>query len=256
MAQPLILVTSDQKSFDGYLWSATPIQYLDAVAAVAGGVPVQVPALDEPVDVDVLLDRADGVLLTGSRSNVHPTHYGEEVTEEAEPFDPARDAVSIRLIRRALDRGVPLLAVCRGLQELNVALGGTLHPAIHNLPERMDHRAPESDDNAVRFQLRHDVRLDPEGDLAGIVGETTVHVNSLHRQGILTLAAPLKVEARAEDGTIEAVRVEGAKSFAYGVQWHPEFWARTDPPSRRLFEAFGAAARGYLAGRTRIGSAA
>lgn len=256
MAQPLILVTSDQKTFDGYLWSATPIQYLDAVAAVAGGVPVQVPSLDEPVDVDVLLDRADGVLLTGSRSNVHPSHYGEDATEEAAPFDPARDAVTIRLIRRTLERGVPLLAVCRGLQELNVALGGKLHPAIHSLPDRMDHRAPESDDNAVRFGLRHDVALDPAGDLAGIIGDTTVHVNSLHRQGILTLADGLAVEARAADGTIEAVRVDGAKAFAYGVQWHPEFWARTDPPSRRLFEAFGEAARGYLATRGQLGSAA
>ena len=214
MSAPLILVTSDQRSFDKYVWAATPTQYLEAVTQVAQGVPVIVPALDQPLDVDALLDRADGVL---------------------------------KLIARAIDRGVPLLAICRGMQELNAALGGTLHPAVHAIPGRMDHRPPEADDNAERFKLRHAVDLVPDGELAGIIGETCFMVNSLHRQAMFTLPDRLVVEATAPDGTIEAVRVKDAPAFAFAVQWHPEFWARTDPPSRRLFEAFGDAARAYAA---------
>lgn len=249
VALPFILVTSDQRAFDAYVWSATPAQYLDAVSDVAGGVPAQVPALDRPLDVDALLERADGVLATGSRSNVHPSRYGEAATEEAEPFDVARDAMSLPLIKGAVARGIPLLAVCRGMQELNVAFGGSLHPAVHALPDRMDHRPPEAEDNDVRFALAHEVDLDPAGALAAIVGETRIKVNSLHRQGIDRLADRLVAEGHAPDGTIEAVRVVDAPGFAIGVQWHPEYWARTDLPSQRLFQAFGAAARAYCAAR-------
>ncbi|MDQ0316581.1 gamma-glutamyl-gamma-aminobutyrate hydrolase family protein [Amorphus orientalis] len=245
MSKPLILVTSDQRSFDNFVWSATQTQYLEAVSTVAGGVPVQVPAIDRPVDVETLLDRADGLFVTGSRSNVHPSRYGGSATEEAEPYDLARDQVTLPLIRGALARGLPLLAVCRGLQELNVALGGTLHPALHSLSGRFDHRSPDSTDNKVRFKLSHQVDVVPGSQLAEIVGETTFMVNSLHRQGIFTLADGLVVEATAPDGTIEAVRVADARGFAVAVQWHPEFWAETDPPSRRIFEAFGAAARRF-----------
>lgn len=256
MSAPLILVTSDQRSFDKYVWAATPTQYLEAVAQVAGGVPVIVPTLDKPLNVDDLLDRADGVVATGSRSNVHPSHYGGTPTEEAEPYDQARDAVSLRLIARAIERGVPLLAICRGMQELNAALGGTLHPAVHTIPGRMDHRPPEADDNAERFKLRHIVDLDPDGELAAIMGETSFMVNSLHRQAMFTLSDRLIVEATAPDGTIEAVRVRDAADFAFGVQWHPEFWARTDPPSRRLFEAFGDAARAFAARKAQAAASA
>jgi len=249
MSAPLILVTSDQRAFDKYVWVATPTQYLEAVAEVAYGVPVVVPALDDPLDVDALLDRADGVLATGSKSNVYPGCYGGSPTEEAEPYDRARDAVSLNLIARAVDRGVPMLAICRGMQELNAALGGTLHPAVHAIEGRMDHRPPEHEDNAVRFKLSHEVSLDPEGELARLIGETDFMVNSLHRQAVFALSDRLIVEGRAPDGTIEAVRVKDASAFALAVQWHPEFWARTDPPSRRLFEAFGDAARAYAAAR-------
>lgn len=250
MSAPLILVTSDQRSFDNYVWAATPTQYLEAVAQVANGVPVIVPTLDQPLDVDALLDRADGVVATGSRSNVHPSRYGGSPTEEAEPYDQARDAVSLKLIARAIERGVPLLAICRGMQELNAALGGTLHPAVHTMPGRMDHRPPEADDNAERFKLSHVVDLVPDGALAEMLGETSFMVNSLHRQAMFALSDRLVVEATAPDGTIEAVRVKDAPGFAFGVQWHPEFWARTDPPSRRLFEAFGDAARAFAAHKT------
>jgi len=246
---PLIAVPADVKSLDGYRWHAATETYLKAIAVGLGAIPLVVPALAGQIDLDALLDRVDGVLLPGSRSNVHPARYGAAATPESEPYDTDRDALTLPLIRAAIRRGVPLFAICRGMQELNVALGGTLVSELQLLPGRMDHRAPASDDPDVRFSIRQDVHLAAGGTLAGILAAETLRVNSVHRQGVGTLAPGLQVEAVAPDGTIEAVRVADAPGFAIGVQWHPEYWIESDVPSARLFAAFGRAVRAHMAAR-------
>lgn len=251
MSTPVVLVTPDVRHFQGYDWHAAPATYLEATLARAGALPLILPAFGDRLDLDAALDRVDGVVCTGSRSNVHPALYGVTPTPAMEPFDPARDATTLPLIRRAIEWAVPLLCICRGLQELNVALGGSLASEIQEETGRMDHRAPESEVQDERFAIRHPVTVTAGGCLGRIVGEGPVDVNSLHRQAIGHLAPRLKVEALAGDGTIEAVSVEGAPGFTLGVQWHPEYWAATDRTSSRIFEAFGEAAKAYAAGRGR-----
>ena len=246
---PLILVPADVRPGDGYNWHAAPETYLKALVQGSGAIPLILPSLSGDLDLDALLGRVDGVLLTGSRSNVHPERYGAPAKPETEPHDLRRDAATLPLIAATLSRGVPLFAICRGMQELNVALGGTLIAEVQEEPGRSDHRAPASDDADVRFAIRHEVAIIPGGMLAGIMDSETIRVNSLHRQAIGRLAERLVVEATAPDGTIEAVRVRDAAGFALGVEWHPEYWVRTDPPSAKLFAAFGAAVRSYRAAR-------
>ncbi|NDW07173.1 gamma-glutamyl-gamma-aminobutyrate hydrolase family protein [Jiella pacifica] len=242
---PLVAVPADVRDFQNYRWHASPDTYLKALARVAGVVPVIVPAMTSEFDIAAILDRVDGVLTTGSASNVHPARYGAEPSPSYEPFDPDRDDLTDRLIAESLNRGLPLLAICRGHQELNVAFGGTLETEIQEFDGRMDHRAITHEDQRERYATRHEVAITPGGLLASIVGPGPIRVNSLHRQAIDRLGDGLRVEASAPDGTVEAVSVAGAKSFALGVQWHPEFWAETDGPSAAIFEAFGEACRGY-----------
>ncbi len=218
--------------------------------------PLIVPSFGDRLDLEALLDTVSGVLVTGSKSNVHPSFYGGEATEANGPYDLARDATTLPLIRKAIERGVPLLAICRGIQELNVALGGSLATEIQDEDGRMDHRAPASDDQAERFAIRHAVTIKPSKCLASIFDGSEIRVNSVHRQAIGRLAPRLEIEAVAEDGTVEAVSVAGSAGFAVGVQWHPEYWAKTDDASARLFRAFGEAARTYAARRPAARSAA
>lgn len=246
---PIVAVAADVKEIDGYRWHAAADTYLRALRDGANVMPLILPSLDD-IDFDALLARVDGVLFPGSRSNVHPARYGEAESDRAKPYDPARDAVTLPLMRAAIAEGVPLFAVCRGMQELNVAAGGTLVPEVHEIAGRNDHRAPVHDDQDVRFSIRQDVDVVPGGALADILGAGTVRVNSLHRQAVGTLGADLAVEAVAPDGTVEAVSVKGARNFALGVQWHPEYWVTTDEPSRKLFAAFGDAVRKRVASRT------
>jgi len=253
--RPVIAVPADMKTFEGYRWHACAAQYLEATAHIAGAMPMIVPALGGELDYSVVLESVDGLLLTGSRSNVHPGHYGQAPTPAYEPFDEARDATALPLIRAAIERGVPMFAICRGYQELNVALGGSIITEIQEMPDRMDHRAPESTVQEERFAIRHTVAPRPGGKLAAILGDKPVMVNSLHRQAIDRLADGLDIEATAEDGTLEAVSVRDAASFALGVQWHPEYWAGSDPASRKLFEAFGTAIRDHRAARQGLRSA-
>lgn len=245
---PVILVPTDVREIDLYRWHATPEAYLTALEGVARCVPVLLPSLGRKLDLDAVLDRVDGVLLTGSRSNVHPDRYGEAASAAHEPYDPDRDDTTLHLIARTLARRKPLLAICRGHQELNVAMGGTLATEIQTLAGRRDHRAEKSDDNDVRFAIDHEIHVEPGSLLHAILGMDTVAVNSLHRQAIHRLADGLTVEAVADDGTIEAIRVTGTPAFAYGVQWHPEYWAGTDAPSTRIFEAFGKIVRADMRG--------
>ena len=246
---PVVAVAADVKDIDIYRGHAVSETYLRALVNGADALPLILPALDESTDFETLLDRVDGVLLPGSRSNVHPLRYGAPETDKTLPHDPRRDAVTLPLIKATLARGVPLFAICRGMQELNVAHGGTLIAEVQELPGRIDHRAPQSDDNDMRFAIRQDVIVEPGGVLAGILGAGTVRVNSLHRQAVDKLGAGLNVEARASDGTVEAMSITGARSFALGVQWHPEYWVGNDQPSRALFTAFGKAIRAYSEGR-------
>ncbi|WP_026380331.1 gamma-glutamyl-gamma-aminobutyrate hydrolase family protein [Afifella pfennigii] len=239
---PLILVTADVRPGDNYEWHAAAETYLRAVTSI-GALPLILPSMADRIDFDAAVEAADGVLVTGSHSNIHPRRYGRAAEAKHEPFDGQRDATTLPLIRLLLQRGVPLLAVCRGFQELNVALGGSLVAEIHEVEGRADHRSPQSEDQDTRFGLAHEVSFREGSRLRDIVGRDTIRVNSLHRQGVEHLGRGLVVEATAEDGTIEAVRVAEAASFAFGVQWHPEYWAESDPPSRAIFAAFAEAAR-------------
>jgi putative glutamine amidotransferase len=225
-------------------------RYVLAVLDGAGGLPVLVPALGARLEPGPLLERLDGLLLTGARSNVEPHHYGGGPPPEGSPRDPARDATVLPLIRAAIAAAVPLLAICRGLQELNVALGGTLHQEVHALSGRLDHRSDKSVPPPERYRDAHAVTLTAGGMLQALLdGAAEIAVNSLHGQAIDRLAPGLVVEARAQDGTIEAVRVAGAPAFALAVQWHPEWRVLDNPVSRRLFAAFGAACRARQATR-------
>ena len=246
---PLIAVSACLRSVGGHPHHTVGEKYLTAITLGAAGTPLIVPALGRALDIGELLRRVDGVALTGSLSNVHPTRYGAEPHVEAEPYDEARDATTLPLIQEALAMGVPLLAICRGFQELNVALGGTLHAEVHAVPGRDDHRAPRIDDPDQRYGPRHPVRFVPGGAFERIAGQSEVWVNSLHRQGIDRLAPGLVAEGHAPDGTIEAVRVEGAPGFALGVQWHPEYKAASNRFSLKLYRAFGDAARERMAAR-------
>ncbi len=254
---PLVGVTCCRRSAEFGTVHQAGDKYVDSVVLGAEAVPVLIPALGEALALDPLLERLDGVLVTGSPSNVEPHHYGGPPPREGNLADPARDATTLPLIRRALELGVPLFAICRGIQELNVALGGTLHQHVHELPGRRDHRSDKSRPHPERYEPVHEIHLTPGGYLQELFdGAATIPVNSLHAQGIDRLAEGLVVEAVAEDGTIEAVRVRDARAFALGVQWHPEWRVLDNPWSRRLYAAFGAAARERAAARSRHGSAA
>jgi putative glutamine amidotransferase len=201
----------------------------------------------EITDIGALLDVVDGVLLTGGRANVHPSRFGAEHHSRHEPYDTKRDDLALALAEVCVARGVPLLGICRGLQEMNVAFGGTLHPEIRELPGRVNHRMPRLEsgeihpDHAVIFGDRHDVHLVKGGAFATLMGRETIRVNSLHGQGILEPGKRIVVEGLADDGTIEAIRIADAPGFALGVQWHAEYDPQRNPVNRALFEAFGEA---------------
>lgn len=252
--KPVIAVTTDAKLIDGYRWFATIDTYLTALTGPAGCLPLMVPSLGDAIDRVSLLDRVDGLLVTGSRSNVYPSIYGSDRFEETEPHDHDRDATTLPLIRDAISRGIPVLAICRGHQELNVALGGTLASEIQTFPGREDHRSPVSDSADERFAIRQSVTLTERGTLATILdGQSegmNIEINSLHRQAIDRLGNGLVVEAKARDGTIEAVSMPNAPGFVLGIQWHPEFWASRgkDDVSLAILQAFGDEARRYADG--------
>ena len=228
-------------------------KYMRAVAEAAGGLPLTLPAFGAALDFDTVLDRFDGLLFTGSPSNVEPEHYDGAPSADGTLHDPERDATTLPLIRTAIDRGVPIFCICRGFQELNVALGGSLHQEVHRVPGRIDHRSDESEPRDVQYGPAHEVTLAEGGLLASLWPSTEVAVNSLHAQGIDRLARRLSVEATAPDGQIEAVRVNDAPSFALGVQWHPEWKVRDDPFSMAIFSAFGEATRDRAASRANAG---
>jgi putative glutamine amidotransferase len=224
---------------------------LRAVAEVAGALPLMFAGAPDVTDIPGLLDVVDGVLLTGARANVHPTRFGVEPHVRHEPYDNARDAVALAVIEECVARGVPVFGICRGLQEMNVAFGGSLHPEIREIPGRINHRMPRLEngeihpDPKVVFADRHDVHLTQNGAFARLLGRETITVNSLHGQGIDTPGPRVVIEGIAEDGTIEAIRIADAPGFALGVQWHAEYDPQLNPINRALFLAFGEAVSEY-----------
>ncbi len=201
------------------------------------------------VSIAELLDYCDGFLLTGGRPNVHPAEYGEEETPAHGTFDRHRDAVTLPLIRACVERGQPFFGICRGFQEVNVAMGGTLYPEIRELPGRMNHRMPPDGTQEEKFALRHAVRFTENGPFHRLLGAVEVMTNTLHGQGIKAAGARIRIDGHAPDDTPEAIYVEDAPGFTMSVQWHPEWRAARDPVSRPLFSAFGDAARDWAARR-------
>lgn len=246
---PFVLIPCDNRLLGQQYFHVLGRKYADAVHDAAGCLPLLVPT-GSRADIEAYLQLADGILLTGSPANVHPSHFGEPVRDPALPLDPERDAVTLPLVHRAIDRGIPLLAVCRGLQEINVALGGSLHQALH-AAGFADHREDTSQPLDVQYGPAHEVETTAGGMLEGIAGTRRFTVNSLHGQGIARLAAGLAVEATSPDGVIEAVRLTKHPGFALAVQWHPEWKATDNPLSMKIFGAFGAACRDYARGALR-----
>jgi putative glutamine amidotransferase len=241
-ARPWVAVVADCVQSDGRQEQRVAEKYLEPLRHLAQADILLLPSTVDGIDVDAVLSRCDGVMLTGALSNVHPQAYGEADATAREPLDPARDAVALPLIAAAAQRGLPLLGICRGLQELNVACGGSLHPALHELPGRHDHRAPAAA-GAARYQDVHEVFFTAAGMLEAWAGARSCRVNSLHGQGIDRLGEGLLVEAVAADDTIEAVRVDG-HPFALAVQWHLEWQADRNPLARSIYQAFGMSLRG------------
>lgn len=241
--KPLIAVPSDRRILDPHPSHVAGEKYLKALIDGAGGIPVIVPSMAGDIDIDEILDRVDGILLTGSYSNIEPHRYGGETTEKSGLFDPHRDAMTLPLALRALERGVPLLAVCRGHQELNVALGGTLHQNMADVPGYHDHLENKQDPLDKQYGPSHPVSLVDGGLLRQLAGSDSVMVNSLHAQGVDRLAGGVTVEAVADDGLVEAFRIDTAPGFNLSVQWHPEWRVTENQFSMAIFKAFGNACR-------------
>jgi len=242
-AKPVVLVPACNRMLGQHPFHVAGKKYIDAVR-LAGCQPLVVPGV-EAGEIDALLDLADGVFLTGSASNVHPSHFGEAVHDTTLPLDPERDGWTLPLIPRALERGIPLFAICRGFQETNVALGGSLHQAVQEVPGQHDHRGAHDGPAEVQYGPAHHVTVLPGGALARVLGEGRIEVNSVHGQGVNRLASGLRVEALAPDGLVEAFSVEAAPAFNLCVQWHPEWQAASNPVSMQLLRAFGVACAAF-----------
>ncbi len=242
MSRPIVVIPACSKLIGGLTFDAVGRKYSAAIAEVAECQPLLAPLGQSMADIGAVLDIADGILLSGSLSNVEPSHYGGEQPLNQDSVDRDRDALTLPLIRTAIERKIPLFAICRGFQELNVALGGSLHQAVHDVGGHLDHRERTAPSMDEKFGPVHPVSL--KGQLRDWIGEDEIMVNSLHWQGISRLAKPLVAEAFAHDGLVEAVRAPGGHAFCLGVQWHPEWQAGSNPVSISLFRRFGAAAGG------------
>ena len=252
MKRPIVgIIGNSYLINDQYPAHAGGVMNSQAVAEVAGCLPLLIPADPRYVTVPELMECCDGFLFTGGRPNVHPEEYGEDETEAHGAFDRARDAIALPLIRACVEQGQPFLGICRGFQEVNVAMGGTLYPEIRELPGRMNHRMPPDGTLEEKFELRHPVRFTQDGIFHRLIGSACVMTNTLHGQGIKTPGNRIVIDGQADDGTPEAIYVDGAVGFTLAVQWHPEWNAVNDPVSRPLFLAFGDAVRAWATGQSR-----
>jgi putative glutamine amidotransferase len=251
MARPVVgIIGNSYLINDQYPAHAGGSMNTCAVSSVAGCIPLIVPADPAYVFVDELMEVCDGFLFTGARANVHPEEYGRSPTDKHGSFDRARDRVALPLIRACVDRGQPFLGLCRGFQEVNVAMGGTLHPEIRELPGRVNHRMPPDGTLEEKFEIRQRVTLTETGPFARVFGASQVMTNTLHGQGIEEAGPRVVIDGFADDGTPEAIYIKDAPGFTLSVQWHPEWNAANDPVSRPLFSAFGQAVRAWAQGRT------
>lgn len=241
--KPIVLLPADIKQIGMHPFHVVGNKYIMAAAQAAEAMPLLVPAISDYLEIDALLAVADGIMLTGSVSNLHPSHFGQSVLDTSLPLDPARDALTLKLIQATIVAGIPLLAICRGFQEVNVAFGGSLHQAVHAVAGLNDHREADNAAIETHYAPAHIVNLAADGQLATIVGSEQMMVNSLHGQGIDKLGVGLTAEAYAPDGLIEALSVNNAKAFALGVQWHPEWDVMENPQYLAIFKAFGEACR-------------
>ncbi len=242
---PVVGVVSDRRLVGPHPFHMVGEKYLQAVWDGAEAYPVSLPSLAGDFDVPAILHRLDGLLLTGSPSNIEPRHYLGDPSEPGTWHDPERDIASLALIPAAIREGMPLLAICRGFQEMNVAFGGTLHQKVHEVPGHRLHKENPDDPLDVQYGPSHEVMFEPDGLLARLTGRPGATVNSLHAQGVDRLGEELVVDARADDGLIEAFVVRDAPGFNLSVQWHPEWRVRDNPVSLALFQAFGQACRAY-----------
>ena len=250
MARPVVgIICNHYLLNDQYPVHAGGTMNSEAISAVSGCMPMMIPTDPDYVSVNELLETCDGFLFTGGRPNVHPEEYGERPTEAHGDFDRARDALSLPLIRACVERGQPFLGICRGFQEVNVAMGGSLHPEIRDLPGRMNHRMPPDGTLEEKFEHRHLVSFTAEGVFHRLMGAQEVMTNTLHGQGIKSAGPRIVVDGKAPDGTPEAIFIQDAPGFTLAVQWHPEYEAARDPVSRPLFAAFGEAAQAWAEGR-------
>lgn len=250
MARPVVGIICNQYLLnDQYPVHAGGTMNSEAIANVSGCMPMMIPTDPNFVSVDELLALCDGFLFTGGRPNVHPEEYGEAPTEAHGDFDRARDEIALGLVRACVDRGQPFLGICRGFQEVNVAMGGSLHPEIRDLPGRMNHRMPPDGTLEEKFEHRHTVAFTDGGVFHNLMGSREVMTNTLHGQGIKAAGARVVVDGTAPDGTPEAIFIQDAPGFTLAVQWHPEYEAAQDPVSRPLFAAFGEATRAWSDGR-------
>jgi putative glutamine amidotransferase len=241
--RPVIGIPADQRMIGPHPFHAVGDKYVRAVVEAADAIPLLIPALGDRLRLEELLAELDGILFTGSPSNVEPYRYNGDPSVPGTLHDSARDATTLPLVPRAIAEGIPVFGICRGFQEVNVAMGGTLTQRLQEVPGFLDHRDDPQQPLEVQYAPAHDVTLEPDGLLFRLAGVTRVRVNSLHAQGIERLAPDLVVEARAPDGVIEAFRVKDAQRFALAVQWHPEWQVMSNSFSRAIFAAFGAASR-------------
>ncbi|MDH3646810.1 MAG: gamma-glutamyl-gamma-aminobutyrate hydrolase family protein [Gammaproteobacteria bacterium] len=249
LTRPVIGLSADLKHIKPHNYHCVGDKYVRAIVGAANAVPVMLPALTDGITAEEILAMVDGIVLTGSYANIHPAHYGGGDPFEGSPLDPARDSANLRLIPTALGAGVPVFGVCRGLQEINVALGGTLHQKVHEQPGFNYHLEDATKDLESQYEPAHTVYLSEGGLLASLADSLEQSVNSLHGQGIDRLADDLTVEARAGDGLIEGFRVNGAAEFALAVQWHPEWKPHIHPFYAATWRAFGMACRKRAAKR-------
>ncbi|MFP6732005.1 MAG: gamma-glutamyl-gamma-aminobutyrate hydrolase family protein [Alphaproteobacteria bacterium] len=255
---PLVGVPADVREIGIHPFHAVGEKYINAIAHASGALPLLIPAfgegrdlapLSDRFDLDAVVERLDGLFLTGSPSNVMPHRYDGPDSEPGTLHDEQRDFLTLPLIHTAVDAGLPLFAVCRGIQEVNVAYGGTLHQRIQDVPEMMDHREDKEKPRDEQYGPAHKIALAEGGLLAGLAGGPEAMVNSLHSQGVDRLAPGLIAEATAPDGIVEALRVANASAFTLAVQWHPEWRVHENPLSLAMFEAFGDAVRARAAAR-------
>jgi len=248
--RPLIGIPADRRMLGPQPYHLAGEKYVTAALDAAGAIPVIVPALGRELQDASLLESLHGLLFTGSPSNVEPRRYSGEPSEAGTLHDPHRDETTLPLIPRAVAAGVPVLGICRGFQEMNVAFGGTLWQKLHEVPGHIDHREDQEQPLERQYGPAHEILLEPGGLLQRLAGGAAcVTVNSLHGQGVRELGPGLTVEARAPDGVIEAFRVTGARSFALAVQWHPEWRVQDNKFSLALFAEFGAACREQMLAR-------